>query len=93
MSGRSVAPLRIPVFGSDKIPVQQIFRVPVSIGTGDEHIILSTEPDHCRIGTRTVGNVLVGVIDHIGIIYVQRVAISILPHVLRKGKGGSPQSE
>ena len=93
MGGGGVASLRIPVFGSDKVPVQQILRMPVAIGAGDEHIVFATEPDHRRIGTGTVRDVLVGVIDHICIIYVQRIAVGILPHILCGSKSRGQEEE
>ena len=59
MSGGSVGTLRIPVFtGSDKIPVQQIFRMPVAVRTGYEHIILAPEFYDSGVHTRTVRQVV-----------------------------------
>ena len=41
-----------------------------------------TEADYSRIGTRTIGNIPVRVIDHVGIIQVERVAVRTHLHGL-----------
>ena len=81
---RSITALRIPVSSrTNKFPVQQIFGMPISMGTGDKHVILSPELHHSRVGTRTIRNILVRIINHIRIINVQWITIRILTHTLR----------
>ena len=84
MGSRSIATFEIPFFGSNKVPIQQVLGMPVTPGTGNEHIIFSTKLYYGRVSTRAVGDIFRRIVYHIGIVYIQRITISIHAHVLRQ---------
>ena len=83
---RSVTSLRIPILRLDEIPILQISRMPITIGTRHEHIIFPTEFHDSRVCARTVGNIFLRVINHICVIHIKRIAISIHTQVLGKSR-------
>ena len=75
---RRVRTLRIPGAGRPhELPVGKVLRVPVAQAARHEHIVLAPELHHRRIRTRAVGQVLVRIVDGIGVVYVQGVAIGL----------------
>ena len=82
MGGRSVATLGIPVLAwLNEFPVLQIGRMPVAVGTGDKHVIFASELHHGRISARTVGYVTRRIVDHVGVIDIERVTVGVVASV------------
>src|SRR5690606_11485986 len=75
---RCIGTLKIPSLWTNKFPIVQIRGMPISHGSGYEHIIFVLKTDHGGIGPGAIGNILMGIIDHLGIIYIDRVAIGFL---------------
>ena len=75
MGSRSIATFEIPFFGSNKVPIQQVLGMPVTPGTGNEHIILPPKLHYSRVGTRTIRLAQMGIVKRISIVQIKRVTV------------------
>src|SRR5690606_31083984 len=76
--GGCIRALKIPFFGTYKFPIVQIRGMPIPHRSGYEHIIFVPKTNHCGIGPGAIGDIFMGIIDHIGIIYIDGIAIGTL---------------
>ena len=83
---RCVTALRIPIVRLDEVPVLEVGRMPITMGTGHEHIVFAAKFHNCGVGSRAIRDVLFGIVNHIGVVDIQRVAICVVTQVLRYGQ-------
>src|SRR5260370_33420117 len=74
VSGGRVGALKIPALRVDEMPLRKVFRIPVAQRAGDEHVVVATTTDLCRVGAGPIRYILVGFSDLIGVIQIQWIA-------------------
>ena len=45
--------------------------------SGNKKVIFIPETNDSRVGAGAIGNSVIGVIDHVGIVYIYRVAVGV----------------